>query len=244
MHEGHRKRLYNKLKSGDNLYDHEYLEILLYNAYPRKNTNPIASALLSKFASIGAIFDADIEELTSVKGVGENVALYLKCVGMCTKRAKYCDNFATLNNMEEFKQFLSVRFKGKRSEVLEVYLLDKKSNVIRILSYTSNSNVQVLVRSEDIIKAVSLCNAYGAFVAHNHIGVPSAPSPADDDFTKQCQVIFSLSGVEFFDHCIYAADDDIYSYRQDDILDDIKSEYNIYKMVEKGKKWNTIQNAK
>ena len=216
MHEGHRQRLYNKLKHGDNLYDHEYLEMLLFNAYPRKNTNPIASALLAKFASIGAIFDAEIEELTSVEGVGENVALYLKCVGMCTKRINTCDNFAQIKNMQDFKKFLSLRFRGKDCEVLEIYLLDKRGKIKRILSYTSESEVKVLVRADEVIRAISLCNAYGAFVAHNHVDAPSTPSASDDDFTKRCQTILSMSGVVFHDHCIYASDDDIYSYKLGD----------------------------
>ena len=55
MHEGHRRRLYEKLKNGDNLFEHEILEMLLFNSYPRKNTNPIAHDLLSRFPGIGAV---------------------------------------------------------------------------------------------------------------------------------------------------------------------------------------------
>ena len=76
MHEGHRRRLLQKLKNGDNLFEHELLEILLFNAYPRKNVNPVAHALLSRFAGIGEILQASPDELTTVEGVGENVALY------------------------------------------------------------------------------------------------------------------------------------------------------------------------
>ena len=43
MHEGHRRRMYAKLKNDDGLHDHEVLEILLFNAFPRVNTNPVRS---------------------------------------------------------------------------------------------------------------------------------------------------------------------------------------------------------
>lgn len=234
MHEGHRRRIYNKLKKGNHFYDHEYLEMLLFNAYPRKNTNPIASALLEKFASLGAIFDAEIEELTSVEGVGENVALYLKCVGMCARRASTCDNFGIINNMEEFKKFLSVRFRGKRHEYLEFYMLDKKNSVIRILSYTSDNRIKVMVQPQTIMREVTLSNAHSVFVAHNHVDGTSNPSKPDEDFTRQCQIMLSLSGVEFLDHCIYSGDDDIYSYRLNGRLDEIKYAYNVFKMAKKG----------
>jgi DNA repair protein RadC len=234
MHEGHRQRIYNKLKQGNHFYDHEYLEMLLFNAYPRKNTNPIASALLEKFASLGAIFDAEIDELTSVEGVGENVALYLKCVGMCARRASTCDNFGIINNMEDFKKFLSLRFRGKKYEFLEFYLMDKKNGIRRILSYTSDNRQKVMVQPQIIMREITLSNAHAVLVAHNHIDGTSTPSKQDEGFTNQCQIMLSLSGVEFLDHCIYAGDDDVYSYRLDGRLDKIKYEYNVFKMTQKG----------
>ena len=81
MHEGHRQRMYDKLKNDDGLFDHELLEILLFNALPRKNTNPIAHELLDTFGSLAGVLAADTEKLKAVNGVGENVALYLKCIG-------------------------------------------------------------------------------------------------------------------------------------------------------------------
>lgn len=36
MHEGHRSRMYEKLKRGDSLYEHELLEILLFNVSAQK----------------------------------------------------------------------------------------------------------------------------------------------------------------------------------------------------------------
>ena len=59
--------MYAKLVGGENLYDHEILEILLYSACPRVNTNPIAHNLLDRFCSLSEIFKADIEELKRVE---------------------------------------------------------------------------------------------------------------------------------------------------------------------------------
>ena len=70
-----------RLSRADGLQDHELLEILLFSAVPRKNTNPIAHELLSAFSTLEGVFRADMEELLSVKGVGKETAAYLKCVG-------------------------------------------------------------------------------------------------------------------------------------------------------------------
>ena len=54
VHAGHRQRLKNKyLSSGaDVLEPHELLELLLFYAVPRANTNPIAHALIKRFGSL------------------------------------------------------------------------------------------------------------------------------------------------------------------------------------------------
>ena len=80
MHEGHRERLKEKLITSPNsLQPHEVLEILLFYAIPRKNTNEIAHQLLNMFdGSLKKVFSADMEILKSIKGVGENTAHFLK----------------------------------------------------------------------------------------------------------------------------------------------------------------------
>ena len=68
MHEGHRKRMLQRLEHAEGLQDHELLEILLFNAIPRKNTNPLAHELLTSFPSMGELFRADYAELLNVDG--------------------------------------------------------------------------------------------------------------------------------------------------------------------------------
>lgn len=224
MHEGHRKRLLEKLKSGDNLFEHEILEILLFNAYPRKNVNPLAHALLERFASINEVLNADVGELMLVEGVGENVALYLKCIGECLKLKNDCESFAVLRNTAELKKFVTARFRGAPHEVLELYFMDKSSRVTRVCSFTQKDPKKVSVRPDELIKLISVYRPRGVYIAHNHIDCPCEPSEADDDMTKQIQLICSINNVRLYDHCIYAPDG-IYSYFLSNRLDKIAADY-------------------
>jgi DNA repair protein RadC len=235
MHEGHRQRLYAKLEEDDNLYEHELLEILLFNAYPRRDTNPIAHALLEKFASIQEIINADVNELCTVEGVGRNVALYLKCIGKCVSGSNCCKSFAVVKNIDEFKQFISRRFRGKDVEFLELYFLDKAGRVKRISSFTSGDADRVNVKSEEIARLISVFRPYGIFMAHNHVDCDSQPSHADDAFTKRIMLICKLSNVRFYDHCIYVADNDIYSYYSFNRLDKINIDQEIEVILKNGK---------
>ena len=79
--------MYAKLENGEDFYDHEVLEILLYSVIPRANTNPLAHKLLDKFCSISELLKADVKEIKSVEGAGEAVARFLRTVGLCAERA-------------------------------------------------------------------------------------------------------------------------------------------------------------
>ena len=50
------------------------LELLLFYADPRGDTNPTAHALLNHFGSVRAIIDADINALIHVPGLGKSAA--------------------------------------------------------------------------------------------------------------------------------------------------------------------------
>ncbi len=81
VHEGHRSRMKQKyVKFGiDQFYNHEILEMLLYYAIPRKDTNPIASRLIAQFGSFSKVFDASIEELTDAN-LSYGTAFYIKFI--------------------------------------------------------------------------------------------------------------------------------------------------------------------
>ena len=80
VHNNHRKRLrYRYAREGmDNFEDHEILELLLQ--YPIRNgdTNETAHHLINELGSFGEVFDADIEDITAVKGIGNSSAVFIK----------------------------------------------------------------------------------------------------------------------------------------------------------------------
>ena len=82
MHEGHRMRMKKKfLESRFRAFEtHEILEFLLHFVIPRRNTNTIAHELIDVFGGFSPIFDANIEFLEKVNGVGENSAIFMKAM--------------------------------------------------------------------------------------------------------------------------------------------------------------------
>src|SRR3546814_14765514 len=72
-HAGHRARLRTRLLGGDadGMADHELVEYLLALAIPRRDTKPLAQALLREFGSIAPLVAADPASLRRIPGMGD-----------------------------------------------------------------------------------------------------------------------------------------------------------------------------
>ena len=64
----------------DGLSDPELLEMLLYGALPRRDTKPIAQALIARFGSLAAAMAAPLAALRAIDGLGEAGVAGLKVV--------------------------------------------------------------------------------------------------------------------------------------------------------------------
>lgn len=74
VHKGHRQRMKRRfLEHGlDNFDDVNVLELLLFYADPRRDTNPLAHALLDQFGSLAGVLEAAPGDLEKIPGIGEN----------------------------------------------------------------------------------------------------------------------------------------------------------------------------
>ena len=109
MAEGHRSRLKERFKNDglDSFNEINALEILLFYAVPRSDTNPLAHRLLDRFGSFAAVLDADYNDLLEVEGVSDHTATFLK---LLPEAARYYQSgkimqrqeLATLADIGEF----------------------------------------------------------------------------------------------------------------------------------------------
>ena len=211
MHTGHRARLKTQfLQSGlDALTDIQVLELLLFYANPRRDTNPIAHRLLNQCGSLSAGLDAPPELLGKVNGVGENAALLLHLVP-CVCRRYLIDRASyeqVLDSTEKAGAFLVPYFFGARDEMVYLLCLDAKCKVLdcRMLSVGGVNTASVSVRK--IVEAALACNATSVVLAHNHTSGIALPSKEDEATTRQIRTALDAVGILLADHIIVADDD-------------------------------------
>lgn len=213
MHEGHRKRILERVEEDDGLQDHELLEVLLFNAIPRKNTNGLAHALLQSFGTLGGVLHASIRELSLIEGVGNSTAAYLHAVGLAFDRIAKEEPSSPpeIYSPATFKEFLTAHFQNVKEEHVEVFCLAEDGSVLFHRSYTSHSLHRVTVPIEDVSTLISVHHPHGMVLAHNHPHAPCKPSEEDDDFTYRILVLCTVNGVSLDDH-IVVGEDGYYSY--------------------------------
>lgn len=206
-HKGHRERLRGKILA-DACCEHEYLEMFLCYAIPRRNTNDIAHRLLSKFGCLPNVLSASIEELQSVDGVGDGAAALLKCMG------KFCEDYTGLfqasnalpetYGRDKFLAFINQTYVNLDKEVFDVYLMDSNGKIFRRERFSSGRETKVWVDSEAFAALLVKTRPSGVILVHNHPFGEPEPSALDDQTTKQCAQICSIQNVVLCNHFIYA----------------------------------------
>ena len=86
---GHRERLRRRFREAgaDALPDYELLEMILFRAVPRRDTKPLAKAILAHFGSFTEALNAPEERLKEVPGLGEAAITEIKLVRAAALRA-------------------------------------------------------------------------------------------------------------------------------------------------------------
>lgn len=222
-HNGHRDRLRKKFldNSFDGLETHEILELMLYYAIPRKDTNPIAHKLIDSFGSISAVFDAPIDKLKE-QGISENCAIYLKLIPQICRmymedKHNNSDKIIDIDNIGEN---LKYKFVGRDYEAVVLLLLDSKHKEVfcGVVNKGSVSACEVYVRK--IIELAVQYNAKFAVLAHNHPSGVALPSNADILTTKKVYQALRLIDVVLIDHII-VADDDYVSLKESGFMNEL-----------------------
>ena len=211
IHDGHREKMRQRfLKSGlESFADHEALELLLYYAIPRKDTNPIAHALMERYGSLSAVLTAPVEDLKNVAGIGESAAVLLKMAPQIAKKARIADaeKEIILNTVSRVGAYLLERYDGEKHEVLYQLCLDRKGRLLvcKCLNEGGISSAEMDVRR--LMENAILTQASGVILAHNHPSGIALPSAEDIAATSRAKEALKTIDVELVDHIIVADGD-------------------------------------
>lgn len=210
-HEGHRERMRKRfLRHGlVNFDDHNVLELLLFYALPRRDTNDLAHRLINTFGSLHAVFEAPPSALMKVAGVGENTAALIHLVPEAARRALLSmeEPGEILASVEQAGRYLLPRFMNCREETVYLVCLDAKCKVLDCSRLGSGGVSSVHVNIRQIAEIALMKNAACVILAHNHTSGIALPSKEDEMVTLQVRDALAPIGVALADHIIVAGND-------------------------------------
>ncbi len=186
----------------------ELLQLILGRGIAGESVAVTAQKLLTQFGSLQKISEANIEELSSVKGIGLAKAAQIKAafeIGhrLSTQTTSYKSK--ELTNPEKVFKFMRSKIKDYKKERLYVIALNARGWTVNEISVGAlDSSV---AHPREVFSEAIKNNASSVIFVHNHPSGNTEPSEEDVKITKQLMKAGELLGIKVLDHIIITTKD-------------------------------------
>jgi DNA repair protein RadC len=169
---GHRERLRTKFRDlGDTaLADYELLELLLFRLIPRRDTKPIAKALIDRFGSLAGVLGAPSGLLQEVKGVGDAVATDLKLIAAVGHRSlkSGLTGRKVLGSWAAVIEYCHAAMAFETKEQFRIIFLDKRNQLIADEVQQRGTVDHTPVYPREVVKRALELSSTAIILVHNH----------------------------------------------------------------------------
>jgi DNA repair protein RadC len=221
---GHRERLKQRFDHTGltGFSDHEVLEFLLFFVIPRKDTKALAKSLIQEFGSLEAVFVANQESLTKIKGVGENTARLIRFFREASQYAvkrKAFGEAPIISSASALLDYLGATMANLPEEQFRVIFFDNSNRILKDEILSEGIEDQTAVYPRKVVKRALMLNATGFIVVHNHPTGQLNPSNADRNITRALLAAAESLDLRLLDHIIVGREGKGYfSFRENGLL--------------------------
>lgn len=192
------------MSGADALQDYELLELILFRSIPRRDTKPIAKALLDKFGSFPEVIHAPEARLQEVSGIGPSVVSDLKLFRAAALRLMKKDivDRPIMNSWQAVIDYCRAAMAYETREQFRIIFLDKRNRILadEVQQKGTVDHTPVYVR--EVVKRALDLSATAIILVHNHPSGDPTPSRADINMTQQIVASAKPLGVIVHDHVI------------------------------------------
>ena len=177
---------------------------MLFRLIPRRDTKPVAKALLEKFGSISEIMGAPEHLLCEVPGIGEQVATDMKAIAALHQRMLQTEMMdrPLLSSWSAVIDYCNAAMAHERREQFRLLFLDKKNRLIADEVQQSGTVDHTPVYPREVVRRALELSATAIILVHNHPSGDPTPSRADVEMTHRIIEAATPLGVAVHDHII------------------------------------------
>lgn len=202
---GHRERLRERfLTNPGGLADYEILELMLAAVIPRRDTKPLAKALLQRFGSLYDLFSASPEALRDVDGVGHTTAVFLKVLreaGVRMARRQVMER-PVISSWDQLLDYCHLAMDSLPTEQFRLLFLDRKNSLIADELQQKGTVDHTPLYPREVVKRALELHASAIIMVHNHPSGDPAPSKADIEMTRLVRDALTAVGIQLHDHLV------------------------------------------
>jgi DNA repair protein RadC len=181
---------------------------------------PLAQLLIDRFGDFNRAISANVQDLKSVEGVGDAVAIELKIVEAAAhrlSRAKVMQRHI-VSSWDALLDYCHTTMAHRSTEQFRILFLDTKNVLIADEEQAKGTIDHVPVYPREVVKRALELNAASLILVHNHPSGDPTPSNADIQMTKQIAQAAGALGLTVHDHLIIGKSCEL-SFRAEGLFD-------------------------
>jgi DNA repair protein RadC len=203
---GHRERLRKRFREAgpDALPDYELLELILFRAAPRRDTKPLAKALIARFGTFAEALNAPEELLREVPGIGDAAITEIKLVRAAALRLMRGEVLErpVLSSWAQVLDYCRASMGFANKEQFRILFLDKRNQIIADEVQQTGTVDHAPVYPREVVKRALELAATAIILVHNHPSGDPTPSRADVQMTQAIIEVARPLGIAVHDHII------------------------------------------
>lgn len=182
----------------------ELLAICLGSGRRGVSVTCLAEELLARFGTLSSLFDASVQSLIEVKGIGMVKAIQLKATFALAKRMTYLAYRPKypIYSPDDLHAYIGPKLRDKKQECVAIMLRDAQGNLFHDEIFGIGTLTQVIIHPREVFYRALHHRAASLALAHNHPSGDPTPSLADIELTKLLITSGRLLGIPLDDHLI------------------------------------------
>lgn len=189
----------------ETLNNSELLAIILKTGTRTENVISLSERLLKELDGLDGILDANVSDITKIKGIKDGKASQILALAELFKRFKTIRsgkrNIKISSPIDLFG-YLEGEMSCLNQEVLKVILLNTKNCIIGVKDIFIGSLNNSIVHPREVFKAAIKKSSASIIICHNHPSGDPTPSSEDIKITLRIKECGSIIGIQLLDHII------------------------------------------